>query len=203
MFRPLLRGGRDYILNWIFFVQSIFTDRYIHRRKLWVVSIKSPSTVNYGIKKIFLNFVFYRELSRLEVLWIVDGNQLFLFTFSGFLRKFSSILLKFVNFYNNKVVGFPFQYSGGLSIGFPSLWLSRFQFLWKLHRLRYFYSIFPKFLPKILSILLKYLKIVNKNTFEFVFRDKKSCWLIWFDFFWLIFWVNISKFSLFNQKLLL
>ena len=27
---------------------------------------------------------------------------------------------------------------------------------------------------KILSILVKYVKIVNDNTFEFVFRDKKS-----------------------------
>ena len=32
------------------------------------VSLKSPSSVDYGIKKIFSFFAFYRELSRLKVL---------------------------------------------------------------------------------------------------------------------------------------
>ena len=180
---PLEGWGTIYSTGF-FFVQSIFTDRYIHRRELWVLSLKSPSSVEYGFKKIFLIFVFYRELSRIEVLWKVDGNPLFLFTFSGFLSKFSSILLKFVNFYKNNAVGFTFQYSGGLPISFIRVfWLSWFQFLWILDRLRYFYSNFPDFLPKILSNLLKIVKIVNNNTFQFVFRDKKSCWLFWFDFF--------------------
>ena len=100
---------------------------------------------------------------------------MFLFTFSRFFTKFSSILLKFVNFYNDNVVGFTFQYSVGLPICFIRVFLlSWFQFLSLLDQLRYFYSIFPEFLPKISSILLKYVKIVNNITFEFVFRDKKS-----------------------------
>ena len=46
------------------------------------------------LKKIFLNFVHYRELSRFEILWIIDGFPLFLYTFSGISPKISSILLK-------------------------------------------------------------------------------------------------------------
>ena len=52
-------GGTIYSTG-IFFVQSILADRYIHRRELWVVSLKNPSRVEYGIKKIFSIFVFYR-----------------------------------------------------------------------------------------------------------------------------------------------
>ena len=40
-------GGGDYILKWVFFVQSILADRYIHLRELRLVSLE------YGIKKIF------------------------------------------------------------------------------------------------------------------------------------------------------
>ena len=41
-----------------FFVQSILADRYIHRRELRLVSLESLSSVEYGIKKILLIFVF-------------------------------------------------------------------------------------------------------------------------------------------------
>ena len=51
--------GRNYILNWVFFVQTILADRYIHRRDMCVVSLKSSSSVDLGIKKISLNFVFF------------------------------------------------------------------------------------------------------------------------------------------------
>ena len=61
---PLV-GGRNYILKWVFF-QSILADPYIHRREMWVVSLKSSSRVEFGIKKIFLNFVFFGELSRFK-----------------------------------------------------------------------------------------------------------------------------------------
>ena len=47
-------GGRNYILKWVFFVQSIFADRYIHRRELRLVSLERSSSVEYRIKKIFL-----------------------------------------------------------------------------------------------------------------------------------------------------
>ena len=55
----LVGGGRNYILNRFFFVQSILADRYIHRRELRLVSLESPSSLEYRIKKIFLIFVFY------------------------------------------------------------------------------------------------------------------------------------------------
>ena len=60
-------GGRNYILKWVFFVQSILADRYIHRREMWVVSLKSASSVQFKIKKIFLIFVFFEDLSRFKV----------------------------------------------------------------------------------------------------------------------------------------
>ena len=61
-------GRRNYILKWVFFVQSILADRYINRREIRVVSLKIWSSVQFKIKKIFLIFVFFEELSRIEVL---------------------------------------------------------------------------------------------------------------------------------------
>ena len=58
------------------------------------------------IKRFFLSFVFYRELSIVEVLRIIDGFLMFFFTFSGFSPKISSILLKIVN---NSTVSFIFR----------------------------------------------------------------------------------------------
>ena len=51
-----------------FLVHTILADRYIHRRELRQVSLESLSSVEYGIKKSFLIFVFYRELSRFKLL---------------------------------------------------------------------------------------------------------------------------------------
>ena len=54
-----------------FFVQSILADRYIiHRTELRLVSLVNSSSVEYGIKKIFLIFVFYKELSRFKLFYI-------------------------------------------------------------------------------------------------------------------------------------
>ena len=47
-----LEGGTIYT-NGFFFVQSILADRYNNRRELRVVSLESPSSVEYEIKKIF------------------------------------------------------------------------------------------------------------------------------------------------------
>ena len=52
---------------YIFFVQSILADRYIHRRELRLVSLESLSSVEYGIKKTFLIFVFDTEISRFKL----------------------------------------------------------------------------------------------------------------------------------------
>ena len=78
-----------------FFVQSIFADRYIHRRELRLVSLESSSSVEYGIKKIFLIFVFYRELSRFKLLKKWSEFTLFYSHFPKFLPNFLSILQKF------------------------------------------------------------------------------------------------------------
>ena len=42
-----------------------------------MVSLDSPSSVENGIKKIFLIYAFYRELSRFKVLRILDVFQTF------------------------------------------------------------------------------------------------------------------------------
>ena len=66
-FRPFLRGEELYT-QMVFFVQTILADRYIHRREMWVASLKSWSSVEFKIKKMFLIFVFFEELSSIEVL---------------------------------------------------------------------------------------------------------------------------------------
>ena len=108
--RTLLRGEELYTQMGFFFVPWIFAARYIHRRELRLVSLESSSSVEYGIKKIFLIFDFYRELSRFKVLrkeeWI---HVVFIHIFRNFLPKFSSILLKFVIIFKNSVVDFIFE----------------------------------------------------------------------------------------------
>ena len=61
-----LEGEGTINSNGFFFVQSILADRYIHRRELRMVSLESLASVEYGIKKIFLIFGFYRELTRFK-----------------------------------------------------------------------------------------------------------------------------------------
>ena len=97
-------GGRNYILNWFFFVQSILADRYIHRRELRLVSLESSSSVEYGIKKIFL-FSFltgrYRGLNfRENRVNSVD----FIHLFSDFLTKISPILIKFYEIFHEMLL---------------------------------------------------------------------------------------------------
>ena len=73
-------GGEELYTRMGFFVQSILADRYIHPRELRLVSLESLSSVEYGNKKIFLIFVFYRELSRFEKTELIP---FILFIFSG------------------------------------------------------------------------------------------------------------------------
>ena len=53
--------GEELYTQMGFFVQSILADRYNNRRELSVVSLESQSIVEYGIKKFFSIFAFYRE----------------------------------------------------------------------------------------------------------------------------------------------
>ena len=64
-----LEGGEELYtqLGFFFFVQSILADRYIHRREMRLVSLESLSSVECGIKKIFLIFVFDREISGFKL----------------------------------------------------------------------------------------------------------------------------------------
>ena len=88
---PLV-GGRNYILKWVFFVQSILADRYIHRREMWVVSLKSWSSIEFKIKKIFLFPFFSRSYRGLKFC----VNTGYLFTFSVIFQiKMFSIKIEF------------------------------------------------------------------------------------------------------------
>ena len=76
---PLVGGAP---LKWAFF-QSVLADRYIYRREMRVVSLKSSSNVEFGIKKtFFLNFLFFKELSRVKILSENGIFGIILFTFS-------------------------------------------------------------------------------------------------------------------------
>ena len=76
-----LDGGRNYILNWDFFVHTILADRYIHRRELWVLSLKNPSSLAYWITKIFW-ISFSRAIYQSLIFCEHTGwFALFLFTF--------------------------------------------------------------------------------------------------------------------------
>ena len=61
-------GGEELYTQMGFFVQTILADRYNHRREVWVVSLKSWSSVEFKMKKIFWMFVPFEELSSIEVL---------------------------------------------------------------------------------------------------------------------------------------
>ena len=61
-------GGKNYILKWVLFVQTIFANRCTHRRELRLESLESSSAAEYGNKKILFNFVSYEELSRNKLL---------------------------------------------------------------------------------------------------------------------------------------
>ena len=91
----------------VFFVQPILTDRYIHRIELWVVSLKSTSSVEYGIKRLFwLSFSGASYFGL--ILWKLDRFALFLFTFSG-IFAFLSNVLRYVKIVKNGTVDFVFE----------------------------------------------------------------------------------------------
>ena len=56
-------GGRIYILKWVFFVQSILADRYIHRREIRVVSFINSTSVEFEIK-FFSEFLYLSRSYR-------------------------------------------------------------------------------------------------------------------------------------------
>ena len=60
--------GEELYTQMGFFVQTNFADRYIHRREMKQASIESSSSIEYGIKKVFLFPFLYRELSRFKLL---------------------------------------------------------------------------------------------------------------------------------------
>ena len=48
--------GEELYTQMVFFVQTVLADQCIHRRELRLVSLESSSSLEYGIKKIFLLF---------------------------------------------------------------------------------------------------------------------------------------------------
>ena len=95
LFRPTCGGGGGggKLYTQMFFVQSIFADRYIHCRELRLVSLEISCSVEYGIKK-FIVAEFYS-------FWIADGIPLFIFKISLFLLLV--LLLRFVNKFDTKL----------------------------------------------------------------------------------------------------
>ena len=55
---PTHFSGGGTIYSHGFFVKTILAVRYKHRRELRAVSLKSQSSVEYGVKKIFFQFSF-------------------------------------------------------------------------------------------------------------------------------------------------
>ena len=74
-FRPLSGGGGGgegageeageggTIYSYGFFVQSNLADRYIHRKEMWVISLKSSSSIEFEIKMFFFPNSSYRGLN--------------------------------------------------------------------------------------------------------------------------------------------
>ena len=72
LFRPHLWEEELYT-QMGFFVQTILADRYIHRREMWVVSLKNWSSVKF--KKIFfaVSFFFRRVIEDWSFVWTRDS----------------------------------------------------------------------------------------------------------------------------------
>ena len=74
---PLL--GEELYTQMGFFVRTILADRYIHCREMWVASLKSQCSVEFETIKIFSNFLFFQDLSRIEILaWLFTFRVIFL-----------------------------------------------------------------------------------------------------------------------------
>ena len=123
---PLEGGGTIYSNGFFLFREFSPIDR-----ELRLVSSKSSSSVEYGIKKIFLIFVFYRELSRFKLLRKLVNSHCFYSHFPEFLPKFSPILLRFVKIFKNSVVYFIFKDKQAFLIVF-------IKFLWPKILYKYF-----------------------------------------------------------------
>ena len=82
-----------------------------------MVSLESPSNVEYGIKKIFSIVAFSRQLSRSKSCVNIRRNSAVFFTFltkfSSILTKFASILLKYLKIVNCCGIDFISKDRGG------------------------------------------------------------------------------------------
>ena len=105
---PLLRGEELYT-QLGFFVQSILADRYIHRRELRLVSLESLSSVEYGVKKIFLIFFLTGRYRGLNLRENKVNSVDFIHLFTEFLTKILPILIKFNKIFHENVVDFTFK----------------------------------------------------------------------------------------------
>ena len=114
---PSWGGGRNYILKRVFFVQSILADRYINRRELRLVSLESLSSVEYGIKKIFL----FSFLTRYRVLNFRENRVKsvdFIHFFRNFLTKILPILIKFNKIFKKMFLTFCLRLKTEYIVGY-------------------------------------------------------------------------------------
>ena len=76
-----------------FFVRTSLAARYIHRREMWVVSLKNSSSVEFGTN-FCLNFVFFEEISRIDFLCEQGIFVMNLFSFSVIFHQIKIIFIK-------------------------------------------------------------------------------------------------------------
>ena len=149
-------------------MQSILVDRYIHRREIWVVSLKSWSSAELKIQKIFFDFCFFRSYRGLKFC-VKTG---YLLTFSViFLQIIFSIKIVFQTkiscqkmnqFCVLKRLKALKKTSSGL-IGWFNF-KKKSNSIWELFFIKYFY-IFSPFLSHLETSDFSYRSSVMKNLF--------------------------------------
>ena len=96
-----------YIHNIHIRIKTILAERYFKRRALRLVSLESSPSVEYGLKKIFFNFVFFTGSYRGINFWEKYSEFHYFYShFQEFSPKISSILLKLDKIFKNSVVDF-------------------------------------------------------------------------------------------------
>ena len=95
-FRPHLWQGTIYS-NSFFFGQTILADRYIHRRVMWVVSIKnsSPSNVEFEFN-LYFEFCIFRRVIQVSIFMWTRDICMILFSFSVIFVQIKAFLKKYI-----------------------------------------------------------------------------------------------------------
>ena len=117
-FRPTCDGFKWVfkLYKWVFLLFSEFwpIDIFILGNWNWYHYKARPAR---NQKWVFYYRFFFGELLRFKVLWIIDEEPLFLFTFFVFLTKVLAISITFLKNFNDNDINF-FKDSGGLRVDF-------------------------------------------------------------------------------------